>query len=200
MREGGGARRVFYMGRGTAEGSRWQRDRSGSFLSTQSPPDHPIGDCAAATAISGASPMASLKRKRSIVDPDDGGEIDIASALTGTRTAQLPLDKDSDDEFIHDAIVKRHVKGGTHLLKKINGKGDVGGGSFQSMGRYHTPPSSFLPHTCQVSIRSCSVRSHCRDTALQPQSSAQLSPPSSPPPHATSWAWLARGRERPSRT
>jgi len=144
--------------------------------------------------------MASHKRKRSIVDPGDDEDIDIASALTRTRTAQLPLDEDSDDEFIHDAIVKRDVKGGTHLLKKINGKGDVGGGSFQSMGRYHTPPPSFLSHNCQVSIRSYSVRSHFRDIARQPQSSAQLSPPSWPPPHAISWAWLARVRERPLRT
>ncbi|KAG8213957.1 P-loop containing nucleoside triphosphate hydrolase protein [Butyriboletus roseoflavus] len=95
--------------------------------------------------------MASLKRKRSIdgdnndhafsIVPDDDQDIDIASALTSNRAGQIPLDEETEDEldeFIHDAIVKRNVKGGTHLLKKIkkkgNGKGDVGGGSFQSMG------------------------------------------------------------------
>ncbi|KAH0827889.1 P-loop containing nucleoside triphosphate hydrolase protein [Lanmaoa asiatica] len=99
--------------------------------------------------------MASLKRKRSLdgdndhafpIISDDDEDIDIASALTGNRAAQLPLDEGTDDdeldEFIHDAIVKRNVKGGTHLLKTIkskgNGKGDVGGGSFQSMGLH--PP------------------------------------------------------------
>lgn len=118
--------------------------------------------------------MASLKRKRSIdghndhafsIAPDDDEDIDIASALTDNRAAQLPLDEETEeelDEFIHDAIVKRNVKGGTHLLKKIkrkgNGKGDVGGGSFQSMGRYYTPASYTLSYTRQVSIPPCSVR------------------------------------------
>lgn len=126
-----------------------------------------------AAAISGASPMVSLKRKRSIdgdndhafsVVPDDDEDIDIASALTGNRVAQLSLDEESDeelDEFIHDAIVKRNVKGGTDMLKKIKSKGsrkgDVGGGSFQSMGRYYIPASCILAHTCQVSIPSCFV-------------------------------------------
>lgn len=163
--------------------------------------------------------MASLKRKRSIdidtdngdafsIVPDNDGDIDIASALTGTRATQFPLDGDNDDEeldeFIHDAIVKRNIKGGTDLLKKIKSKGygkaDVGGGSFQSMGRYHTPASFILSHTCQVSIRFYFVRSPFRDTVLQPRSSAQLSPPFSPPPHAILSAWLARAQERPSHT
>lgn len=145
-------------------------DRSGPAGSTQSPP-HRVYPTAA--AISGASPMVSLKRKRSIdgdyhpdhgfsIVPDDDEDIDIVSALTSNRATQLDEGTDEElDEFIHDAIVKRNVKGGTHLLKKIKrkgmGKGDVGGGSFQSMGRYYSPASSVLPHTCQVSIRSCFV-------------------------------------------
>ncbi|KAG6375381.1 P-loop containing nucleoside triphosphate hydrolase protein [Boletus reticuloceps] len=86
--------------------------------------------------------MAPLKRKRSMENDPDDQDIDIASALTGTRPTHLPSDEDTGDEgldeFIHDAIVKRDVKGGTHMLKKIqnkrSGKADVGGGSFQSMG------------------------------------------------------------------
>ncbi|KAG9316644.1 P-loop containing nucleoside triphosphate hydrolase protein [Chiua virens] len=81
--------------------------------------------------------MLSLKRKRPLDEPDDVEDIDIAAALTGALH-----DRDSGDdelgEFIHDAIVKRNVRGGTDLLKKIkkkaNGKSDIGGGSFQSMG------------------------------------------------------------------
>ena len=100
----------------------------------------------------------ALNRKRSFDSsvPGDDGDIDIASALTATHPADGDGDGDGDgddglDEFIHDAIVRRNVKGGTDLLRKIksrgNGKGDVGGGSFQSMGRCYTPPSSILSHT-----------------------------------------------------
>lgn len=153
--------------------------------------------------------MAHLKRKRS---PDDE-DLDIASALTGTRNMQLLFnqenndDDDDDDglgEFIHDAIAKRDVKGGTHLLKKIkskgNAKGDVGGGSFQSMGLYTTPTAICpLTHT-QVSIRNCSVRSLFRVIALRPQSSVQPFPPFLPLLRAILSAWLAPVRERLSRT
>ncbi len=80
-------------------------------------------------------------------DSDD--EIDISSALTGKRPRQdsnkmrkgAHDDEDEDElqDIIRDSISKRDVKGGTELLKKTKGKskiykGEVGGGSFQSMG------------------------------------------------------------------
>ncbi|OBZ67153.1 ATP-dependent RNA helicase DBP10, partial [Grifola frondosa] len=73
-------------------------------------------------------------------------EVDISSALTGKKRKlaihQVPdIDDEEGDiqEFIRDSISKRDVKGGTELLKKTKGKskiakGEVGGGSFQSMG------------------------------------------------------------------
>lgn len=168
-------------------------------LSTQTPTSTPVHS--AAVVISGASLMLSLKRKRSI-DEDD---LDIASALTGT---QLTPDRDDDDDelgdFIQDAIAKRNVKGGTDLLKKINNKksknGDVGGGSFQSMGQFNTQSLSILSLVRQVSTHVYCVRSHFGVTAHQPQFSAQPSPPFSPLPHAISSAWLAQVRERHSHT
>ena len=51
------------------------------------------------------------------------------------------LDEDEDDftQFLQEEITKRNVKSGTKLLKKTRGsknltKGEVGGGSWQSMG------------------------------------------------------------------
>ncbi|KAG2129812.1 P-loop containing nucleoside triphosphate hydrolase protein [Suillus bovinus] len=82
----------------------------------------------------------------SIVQPasDDEFDVDISSALTGKRPRKDGLieshpDNDDDiEEFIHDSISKRNIKGGTEMLKKIKSKGkskgDTGGGSFQSMG------------------------------------------------------------------
>lgn len=72
-------------------------------------------------------------------------DVDISSALLGRREkAHRPeVDMDDDDdqlqELIRNSIAKRNVKGGTELLKKTKGKakimkGEVGGGSFQSMG------------------------------------------------------------------
>ncbi|KAF9227328.1 DEAD-domain-containing protein [Gyrodon lividus] len=101
--------------------------------------------------------MMLKKRKRSVEQDEDSDssfsvvpaddddiDVDISSALTGKRTRKElvtgPNTEDDDDleEFIHDSIAKRNVKGGTEMLKKIKskgkGKGDVGGGSFQSMG------------------------------------------------------------------
>ncbi|KAI0329738.1 DEAD-domain-containing protein [Cubamyces sp. BRFM 1775] len=106
--------------------------------------------------------MAPTKRKHSeSVESDDGysevsledayseDEVDISSALTGKRakiTPRLKPQEDDDDdddlqEFIRESITKRDVKEGTELLKKTKGKtkiakGEVGGGSFQSMGLY----------------------------------------------------------------
>ncbi|KAG2148617.1 P-loop containing nucleoside triphosphate hydrolase protein [Suillus cothurnatus] len=102
--------------------------------------------------------MASRKRNRvieeeeetnsdfSLVQPasDDEFDVDISGALTGKRPRKdVPIenysgDDDGIEELIHDSIVKRNMKGGTDMLKKIKSKGkskgDTGGGSFQSMG------------------------------------------------------------------
>ncbi|KAH9858801.1 DEAD-domain-containing protein [Lenzites betulinus] len=101
--------------------------------------------------------MAPTKRKHTESDDDfsevslDEGfseeDVDISSALTGKRPRVTPriagqAEDDDDDlqEFIRESIAKRDVKEGTELLKKTKGKakiakGEVGGGSFQSMAR-----------------------------------------------------------------
>ena len=111
--------------------------------------------------------MVSAKRKRtelpesendfsdfSLAEADSGDEIDISSALTGKRprvikTQTFEDDEDEDDlqDFIRESITKRDVKEGTELLKKTKGKtkivkGEVGGGSFQSMGTLFLLPVS----------------------------------------------------------
>ncbi|CCM01114.1 uncharacterized protein FIBRA_03162 [Fibroporia radiculosa] len=104
--------------------------------------------------------MAGDKRKPSLIFDSEGslsaseadelpsdsdGEIDISSALAGHKSAQKRRSNDEEEEdeqlqeFIRGSIAKRDVKGGTDLLKKTKGKtkmakGEVGGGSFQSMG------------------------------------------------------------------
>ena len=111
--------------------------------------------------------MVQLKRKRLTPESDSEGnmsdisldeahsdeDIDISTVLTGKRpklsSTRRPsttdiVDDDDDDlqEFIRESIAKRDVKEGTELLKKTKGKtkiakGEVGGGSFQSMGAWH---------------------------------------------------------------
>jgi ATP-dependent RNA helicase DDX54/DBP10 len=92
------------------------------------------------------------KRARDEADPASAGEavsdtdIDVFGALTGTKNDAGGLSQGNSDEealqsFIHDSIVKRNVKGGTKVLKQAKGnakmmKGEVGGGSFQSMGAW----------------------------------------------------------------
>lgn len=108
--------------------------------------------------------MVSQKRKRadpsddeadcsdySIVRAISDDEIDISSALVGNksrnagREKQPEADSDSSDgdlqQMIQESIAKRNVKGGTDVLKRTKGKakmtkGEVGGGSFQSMGTF----------------------------------------------------------------
>jgi ATP-dependent RNA helicase DDX54/DBP10 len=75
-----------------------------------------------------------------------GDAIDISSALTGKkrklsqRTEELEDDDDKDfSRFVQQSIAKRNMKTGTQVVKSIKGnkkvvKGEVGGGSFQSMG------------------------------------------------------------------
>ncbi|KAH9935492.1 P-loop containing nucleoside triphosphate hydrolase protein [Fomitopsis serialis] len=105
--------------------------------------------------------MVTSKRKRSY-DSDDASisstsglghdsedEVDISSALVGRKPAKTQRrqvasrDEGEGDEelqeLIRESISKRDVKGGTDILKKTKGKakmakGEVGGGSFQSMG------------------------------------------------------------------
>ncbi|KAG0704483.1 P-loop containing nucleoside triphosphate hydrolase protein [Suillus ampliporus] len=102
--------------------------------------------------------MASRKRNRVVQEDeetksdfslvqaasDDEFDVDISGALTGKRSRrdgpiENHLDDDDDIEvLIQDSIAKRNMKGGTEMLKKIKSKGkskgDIGGGSFQSMG------------------------------------------------------------------
>ena len=107
--------------------------------------------------------MALLKRKRIELDEDEessshaslgGGssddDIDIAGALSGKKERKLKGDdygsgSDDDDDFeelealIKNSVSRRDKREGTKLLKKTKGKskiskGEVGGGSFQSMG------------------------------------------------------------------
>ncbi|RDB24936.1 ATP-dependent RNA helicase DBP10 [Hypsizygus marmoreus] len=66
-------------------------------------------------------------------------EIDISSALSGKKT-RFSDDNDEDfDGFLQESMAKRDVKSGTEVVKKAKGKGkivkgELGGGSFQSMG------------------------------------------------------------------
>jgi len=102
--------------------------------------------------VGASRPLAS-----SISDAESSGSgsdhsFDLSSALTQRRVAiqkgKAPLvshDDGTDDdtefeEMIRHSISKRNVKDGTELLKSTKGKkkklakGEVGGGSFQSMG------------------------------------------------------------------
>ena len=107
--------------------------------------------------------MVSQKRKRSPVvseasdisdvssehDGSSSGEdLDLSSALTGKKPRKTardragPQDEDDDEDLqviLQESMSKRDVKEGTALLKKTKGKtkivkGEIGGGSFQSMG------------------------------------------------------------------
>jgi ATP-dependent RNA helicase DDX54/DBP10 len=83
---------------------------------------------------------------------------DLSSALTQRRTtlqkSKAPLvshhDSTNDDteleDMIRNSISRRNVKDGTELLKNTKGKknltkGELGGGSFQSMGTPSQPLS-----------------------------------------------------------
>lgn len=69
-------------------------------------------------------------------------EIDISHALSGNKAKFAGASDSSDDDlhnFLQGAITKRDMKSGTEVVKKSKGKGkiakgEVGGGSFQSMG------------------------------------------------------------------
>ncbi|KAL1748864.1 P-loop containing nucleoside triphosphate hydrolase protein [Schizophyllum fasciatum] len=96
--------------------------------------------------------MAPVKRKRAEEDDSDSGysvvaaqddddeSMDISSALVGKKPRLEEDDGDDDlQDFIQTSIAKRNIKSGTEVVKKVKGKskitkGEVGGGSFQSMG------------------------------------------------------------------
>ena len=96
--------------------------------------------------------MAPLKRRRTAStnrEPSPEGavvtevplsdsEVDISSTLTGRKRPNVNGEVD-DEEFIRETMAKHNVKSGTEIIKKTKGKkkiakGEVGGGSFQSMG------------------------------------------------------------------
>ncbi|KDR75870.1 hypothetical protein GALMADRAFT_248604 [Galerina marginata CBS 339.88] len=73
--------------------------------------------------------------------PEHPEEVDISSALVGKRPKSNTITQEEDDlaDFIQASITKRSIKEGTQVLKNSKGKskfakGEVGGGSFQSMG------------------------------------------------------------------
>lgn len=96
-----------------------------------------------------------ISNSSSVSDEEISGSdhsFDISSTLTRQKTASkkgkgplVPREDDVDDdteleEMIRRSITRRNVKDGTELLKNTKGKkkrltkGEVGGGSFQSMG------------------------------------------------------------------
>ena len=97
--------------------------------------------------------MPVAKRKRTLLSEDldtesssscaarRSAEVDISSALVGKRQ-KVDVQAAEDEElakFIQFSIAKRSVKEGTQVLKNSKGKskatkGEIGGGSFQSMG------------------------------------------------------------------
>jgi len=102
----------------------------------------------------------TAKRKRTLgveetqeeVPISNNDTFDISLALLGKRPKfSQQAESDSDDDlsnFIQTSIATRSIKEGTRIVKKAIGKekvakGEVGGGSFQSMGKwpfYDFPP------------------------------------------------------------
>ena len=74
-------------------------------------------------------------------DAEDSGVVDISTSITRKRPRTDTAEDGEDDlaDFIQASIAKRSVKEGTQFIKNTKGKskvtkGEVGGGSFQSMG------------------------------------------------------------------
>jgi len=88
----------------------------------------------------------ALDTSASEKNPDFSDDADdISFALTGkkrklSKQPENLVDDDPEDfsRFIQESIAKREVKEGARVVKGIKGKqslkGEVGGGSFQSMG------------------------------------------------------------------
>ncbi len=77
------------------------------------------------------------------IAPGDDIDVDISYALVGKRPKLTQMIEEEDDDglanFLQASISKRSMKEGTQVLKITKGKikmtkGEVGGGSFQSMG------------------------------------------------------------------
>ena len=83
-------------------------------------------------------------------------DTDIAAALVPKRARRELSDDDGTDDdalrdFIQASISKRDVKAGTLVVKNAKGKakvakGEVGGGSFQSMGASGTTVDTSVLH------------------------------------------------------
>ena len=109
------------------------------------------------------------------VPSNDDQEPDIFATLTGQKKRRtsgseeqiMGESEDDDDlqEIIRQATTKRDVKEGTQVVKKAKGKtkiakGEVGGGSFQSMGECNHPCCMFsyrLRSSAQVFTHHCCV-------------------------------------------
>jgi ATP-dependent RNA helicase DDX54/DBP10 len=111
--------------------------------------------------------LPKRRRSESHDGSSDSEHVDISNALAGAGKRQrTQTERDSDDElgdFIKTSIAKRDIKNGTEVVKKVKGKsklakGEVGGGSFQSMGAFkHTLSSNKFPaNPGQGSIHHCS--------------------------------------------
>ncbi|TFK21967.1 ATP-dependent RNA helicase DBP10 [Coprinopsis marcescibilis] len=93
-------------------------------------------------AASVASSSESEDDSFELVSAGSDDEMDISSALTGNAPKSRPVEDDDDEDlanFIKNSIAKRDIKHGTQVVKNAKGKakvgkGEVGGGSFQSMG------------------------------------------------------------------
>jgi ATP-dependent RNA helicase DDX54/DBP10 len=86
-----------------------------------------------------------VEEKREDVPISNNDSFDISLALLGKRPKfSQQAESDSDDDlsnFIQTSIAERSIKEGTRIVKKAIGKekvskGEVGGGSFQSMGKW----------------------------------------------------------------
>jgi ATP-dependent RNA helicase DDX54/DBP10 len=127
-------------------------------------------------------------RSSSVSDGEASGSdrsFDISSALTHKRAApqkgKATDDTDDDTEFeemIRSSISKRNVKDGTELLKNTKGKkklakGELGGGSFQSMGDtlcrsvYNTTSSRFFLGLIPWILRSLMLQGFRTPTPIQ---------------------------------
>lgn len=81
-------------------------------------------------------------------------EIDVFSSLTGAKKSSKGQSEEPEDEeeLIRESMAKKRAKDGTELLRKIKGKtkmvkGEVGGGSFQSMGKPPLPSQVLVAYS-----------------------------------------------------
>jgi len=105
-------------------------------------------------------------------DDSPSDDFDISSALTNkkrVKTLHSVAHEDQDDDFadfIQSSIATRSVKEGTQIVKKAKGKekmtkGEVGGGSFQSMGRvsFHLSKVAPFSPTTHIGLHPSLLRS-----------------------------------------